>query len=125
MQIQGEEGKAKPVSIMTLEVTPQEAEKLTFASIRGRLRLVLRSSLNPEKVLTKGETYQSVLRSYRLKSGRASPKPKKRIVEVIKGSTTSIKIRFGHHYIIVVIGGALIWGFAKQTEPPPPPKPAF
>ncbi len=88
MQYQGEDGKAQPVSIMTLEVTPQEAEKLTLASTRGRLRLVLRSSLNPDEILTKGATAKSLLNSYQLKSKKRSSK-KKHSVEVIKGSSTS------------------------------------
>jgi len=89
MQFQGEDGKAQPVSIMTLEVTPQEAEKLTLASTRGRLRLVLRSSLNPDEILTKGATAKSLLNSYQLKSKKRSSKKKKHSVEVIKGSSTS------------------------------------
>ena len=88
MQYQGEDGKAQPVSNMTLEVTPQEAEKLTLASTRGRLRLVLRSSLNPDEILTKGATAKSLLNSYQLKSKKRSSK-KKHSVEVIKGSSTS------------------------------------
>lgn len=89
MQFQGEDGKAQPVSIMTLEVTPQEAEKLTLASTRGRLRLVLRSSRNPDEVLTQGATAKSLLNSYQLKSKKRSSSKKKHSVEVIKGSTTS------------------------------------
>jgi len=88
MQFNSEGGKAQPVSIMTLEVTPQEAEKLTLASTQGRLRLVLRSSLNPVKVLTRGATAKSLLDSYQLPSKRAAKK-KKHTVEVIKGSVTS------------------------------------
>ncbi len=93
MQMQGEDGKAQPVSIMTLEVTPQEAEKLTLASTRGRLRLVLRSSLNPDEVLTKGATAESLLKSYQLPAKRRATTKKKHTVEVIKGSVTS-KQRF-------------------------------
>jgi len=90
MQMQGEDGKAQPVSIMTLEVNPQEAEKLTLASTQGRLRLVLRSSLNPDEVLTKGETARSVLDSYREKTARKrGPQTKKHTVEVLKGSSSS------------------------------------
>lgn len=95
MQMQGEDGKAQPVSIMTLEVTPQESEKLTLASTRGQLRLVLRSSLNPDEVLTKGATAESLLKSYQLPTKRRTTKTKKKkhTVEVIKGSVTS-KQRF-------------------------------
>lgn len=91
MQFQGEDGKAQPVSIMTLEVTPQEAEKLTLASTRGRLRLVLRSSRNSQEVLTQGATAKSVLNSYQLKSKKGSSHKKKHSVEVIKGSSSSKK----------------------------------
>ena len=87
--MQGEDGKAQPVSIMTIEVTPRDAEKLTLASTQGRLRLVLRSSLNPEEVLTKGETIKSVLNSYREPVRNRAPRSKKHSVEVLRGSSSS------------------------------------
>ncbi|RMH06224.1 MAG: Flp pilus assembly protein CpaB [Nitrospirae bacterium] len=89
LQRQGEDGQAQPVSIMTLEVTPEEAEKLALASTRGRLRLALRSSQNPEKVLTRGATAYSLLGSYRPSRKSRAHSAKKHVVEVIKGSSAT------------------------------------
>jgi pilus assembly protein CpaB len=84
----GKEQEALPVKVITLEVTPQEAEKLALASTEGKLRLALRNQLNSQAVLTKGETLPSVLSSYRLsqkvkKNGQVV-KAKKVKVEVVK-----------------------------------------
>lgn len=60
----GREQKPSPVKVITLEVTPQEAEKLALASTQGKIRLALRNHLGSEPVLTKGETISSLLASY-------------------------------------------------------------
>ena len=92
MERQGQDGSPKKVSVMTLEVSPREAEKLALASTQGRLRLALRSPNNRDTVLTRGETAASLVRSYR-KPVRAAKRKPKRSVELIKGSTTT-KQRF-------------------------------
>ena len=62
----GKAQQALPVKVITLEVTPQEAEKLALASTHGRIRLALRNHLASQAVLTKGETIASLLASYSL-----------------------------------------------------------
>ena len=63
------EKKEKPdpasVEVFTLEVTPEEAEKLALASNEGRLQLALRNSVDTETVLTKGATIAETLDSYK------------------------------------------------------------
>lgn len=51
-----EGGEAVPVSVVTLEVTPEDAEKLALAATKGKIRLALRSSRDSGKkdVKTKG-----------------------------------------------------------------------
>jgi pilus assembly protein CpaB len=84
----GKEGEAKPVSVIALEVTVDEAEKLSLASTQGSLRLALRNPVNTESVLTKGATPQSVFSSYR----PAEPQePREEPVEVIRGGQRSIQ----------------------------------
>ena len=90
MQVEEEKGEATPVTVMTLEVSPEGAEKLTLATTRGRLRLVLRSSYNSEKILTPGITAQTLLDSLSPPRPRPSRKTK-RTVEIIKGAVTSKK----------------------------------
>ncbi len=59
-----ESGSPAPSNIMTLEVTPDEAEKLALAASEGRVQLVLRHPLNHAPVETKGATVRSLLESY-------------------------------------------------------------
>jgi len=60
----GKDEVAMPVQVITLEVTPGEAEKLAFASTRGKFRLALRSPLTKDEALTPGATIESLLSSY-------------------------------------------------------------
>lgn len=56
-----EEGKPKVVNAVTLEVTPDQAEKLDLARSVGQLSLVLRNQLDTSQVTTEGSTKQSML----------------------------------------------------------------
>lgn len=56
-----EEGKPKVVNAVTLEVTPDQAEKLDLARSVGQLSLVLRNQLDTSPVTTEGSTKQSML----------------------------------------------------------------
>jgi len=81
----GEE-KPVPVKVITLEVSMEEAEKLAMAENGGKLRLALRSPLNPEVKKTKGANFKDLLSSHQL----IPPSPKvakpKNQVEVINGT---------------------------------------
>ncbi len=59
-----ESGSPAPSNVMTLEVTPDDAEKLALAASEGHVQLVLRHPLNHAPVETKGATVQSLLESY-------------------------------------------------------------
>ena len=48
------EGKARPVQVVNLLVTPQQAEKLTLASSQTRIQLVLRNPLDMQTATTAG-----------------------------------------------------------------------
>ncbi len=56
--------KSAPVDVITLEVTPQEGEKLALAASEGKLQLALRNFSDTEEVLTKGTTVPMLLASY-------------------------------------------------------------
>jgi pilus assembly protein CpaB len=78
--------KPTPVKVITLEVTLEEAEKLAMAENGGKLRLALRSPLNPDLKKTRGATFKDLKASHQLKPPRKKgAKPKTR-VEVINGS---------------------------------------
>jgi pilus assembly protein CpaB len=52
------------VNVITLEVSPEEAQKLALAATEGRLQLALRNFNDTEDVRTKGTTIPILLSSY-------------------------------------------------------------
>jgi len=70
------EGKPSPVDSYTLEVTPEEGERLTLAASSGKLQFALRSVLDSETVLTTGATPKEILASYRPIEPSERVKPK-------------------------------------------------
>ncbi len=54
-------GLAEGPHVMTLEVSPREAEKLTLAASEGRIHLVLRHPLNGKNADTEGATVEGLL----------------------------------------------------------------
>lgn len=80
----GKEQEPFPVKVITLELTPEEAEKLALASSQGKVTMALRNHLNAEPILTKGETVKSLLESYSLKAQKRK-KVRTTKVQVIKG----------------------------------------
>ncbi len=91
----GKDDKPSPVTVITLEVSPEEAEKLALATTEGKLRLALRNPQNTDAVLTTGATVESLLSSYQLSKATPLPKAAKPpkaasvTVDVIKGAATS------------------------------------
>jgi pilus assembly protein CpaB len=64
------EGKGEkdtaPVDVYTLEVTPEDGEKLALAATEGKLQFALRNSTDGETVYTKGTSIPDALNSYSL-----------------------------------------------------------
>lgn len=56
--------KAVPVDVITLEVTPLEAEQLTLAASSGRIQLALRNLKDDEIVRTPGSTVARLMDSF-------------------------------------------------------------
>lgn len=85
--------KPSPVEVVTLEVTPEEAEKLALACSTGNIHLALRNFIDSEDVITQGVTIPILLSSYgavRKTSGiEGSAKPLNYTVQVIKGSAVT------------------------------------
>jgi pilus assembly protein CpaB len=55
-----QDGKAIPTSVVTLLVTPEDAEKITLASDEGRIMLTLRNPLDNEPTKTNGTRTESL-----------------------------------------------------------------
>jgi pilus assembly protein CpaB len=63
----GQQGpQAAPVNVITLEVTPVEAEKVALATSKGKIQLALRGGQDHDEVFTKGATIRALLASYRI-----------------------------------------------------------
>jgi pilus assembly protein CpaB len=108
-QIQkNEKGEPTPVDVFTLQVTPEESEKLACAATEGKIQLSLRSITDKDSIYTEGMTIPKLLTSLSLKKFRpeplktepvnAGPAPVKRwvpkpsaSVEVIRGTEVSRK----------------------------------
>jgi pilus assembly protein CpaB len=91
---ENQNGKPSPVDVYTLEVDPDQCEKLALSAAEGKLQFALRNNMDMDTVLTKGATVSETLASLR----GADPKvktptkirtwvPRKRTltVETIKG----------------------------------------
>ena len=113
--VENRKGEAAPVDIYTVEVTPEQAERLTLASNNGKLQFALRGALDKDIVLTKGITVPELLNSYVLTGAKVvkvqpasgsglvkskitrrrytPPKKKKKItVEIIRGLTLTKRV---------------------------------
>jgi pilus assembly protein CpaB len=63
-QIQkNEKGEPMPVDVYTLEVTPDQAERLALAASQGKLNFALRNTTDSEDIRTKGITVPQLLAS--------------------------------------------------------------
>jgi pilus assembly protein CpaB len=82
----GKEDEPRPVRVITLEVTPEEGEKLALAATQGKFRLALRHPLNDATTLTRGATVDSLLASNRLGGDAVARKAKGSSVQLIKGT---------------------------------------
>jgi pilus assembly protein CpaB len=75
--------EAREVDVVTLEVSPEEGEKLALAATEGKIQLALRNLTDTEDVLTKGATIPSLLSSFQLKQNQENVK-----VDIKKRRTT-------------------------------------
>jgi len=88
MERKGKDEEPAQVTVITVEVDVDEAEKLALASNQGKLRLALRNPMNKEHVLTKGANVGNLLSSFRPKQSVTKPKSDDDgsiRIEVIKG----------------------------------------
>jgi pilus assembly protein CpaB len=102
-EIEDKSGRPAPVDVYTLEVDPEQGEKLGLAAAQGKLQFALRNVTDTETVLTKGATIPLTLASLRGEPPKPKDAPKVRkwiprdtsvTVEVIRGEKVS-KQKFG------------------------------
>jgi len=87
-------GEPIQVTVITLLVTPEEAEELVLASTRGRIQLALRNTLDVDSVTTEGARLSTLVPAQRVAQRstaprRAAPPPAtpSRQIEVWRGNT--------------------------------------
>src|SRR5215475_4687237 len=85
---QAKNGEPELVSVVTLEVTPKQAEELTYAAHQGRLQLALRSPADHEEVKTQPVSVATLLGGPERKPRVAGPAGPS--VQVITGSSVSV-----------------------------------
>jgi pilus assembly protein CpaB len=87
-------GEPELVNVVTLEVDPEQAEKLAYGAHEGRLQLALRNPADTELVETSGATAPDLLgerkRAVRPVARGGAPRPVAS-VEVLRGSERSVK----------------------------------
>lgn len=79
-----DETKPKVVNAVTLEVSPEQAERLDLARSVGSLSLVLRNQVDPNPVNTEGATKASLFNVKAVPEPEAKPEPAARPKPVIK-----------------------------------------
>jgi pilus assembly protein CpaB len=78
--------ESKPVDVITMEVTPVEAEKLALAASEGKVQLALRNFNDTEDAFTRGMTIPTLLASY---SGASRESKAVAATKTTKGRKTS------------------------------------
>ena len=92
--------KPQPVNVVTLELTPEEAEKMALAVSEGSISLALRNYADTEDVFTEGATKATLLSSYKKSwapeetgTETTTAGPPIYSIELIKGNNVS-KVEF-------------------------------
>lgn len=94
------QGEPQYVTVVTLLVTPEQAEALTLAATEGRIQLALRNTLDAEEVATSGRRITSLLTVQGSSSRPAStaspvaPVNPERVIESYEGGQRTL-LRFG------------------------------
>jgi pilus assembly protein CpaB len=79
-----DETKPKVVDAVTLEVTPEQAEKIDLARSIGSLSLVLRNQVDPQDATTAGATKASLLKiPVAVPPAPAAPAPKPVVRKIV------------------------------------------
>ncbi|MGD9230893.1 MAG: Flp pilus assembly protein CpaB [Desulfobacterales bacterium] len=99
------EGKPSPVDNYTLEVTPEQGEKLVLAASQGKIHFALRSVSDTETVLTTGATHPEILSSYRPVKPTKRAKSKKAIKHGGRYTSVQTATSAGKGFTVEVIKG--------------------
>jgi pilus assembly protein CpaB len=90
-----EEGQPMSVTVVTVLVSPDDAEKLVLAATKGRIQMALRNLLDLETVETNGERESALFTGTRraastVRTGAAAPASAPSIIEMYKGGQRTL-----------------------------------
>jgi len=94
------QGEPQYVTVVTLLVTPEEAESLTLAATEGRIQLALRNTLDSDEIETRGRRITSLISGGGSPSTAAStPRPvaqpePEQVIESFEGGSRTL-LKFG------------------------------
>ncbi|HEY7461949.1 MAG TPA: Flp pilus assembly protein CpaB [Gemmatimonadota bacterium] len=89
------EGKPKTVTVITLLVSPEDAEKLTLAATQGQIQLALRNTLDEDSVATPGSNIKTLVTGPAPVSAPANPDRPRRARSVEPKPTTNVEMYRG------------------------------
>jgi pilus assembly protein CpaB len=93
------EGEPQYVTVVTLLVTPEEAEALTLAATEGRIQLALRNTLDSGEIETRGRRITSLITPATPRSAAPARRPApqadpERVIESFEGGSRTL-LKFG------------------------------
>jgi pilus assembly protein CpaB len=96
-------GEPAPVDVYTLELTPEEGEKMALAAAEGKLQFALRNLTDTGKVLTKGANIPQTLASLRQAEPRPQEPPAPKKDEPVPKK--NVQPRTSSHTVQIIKGG--------------------
>jgi pilus assembly protein CpaB len=101
---QDKEGKPQPVSVMTMLVTPEQAETLALAASQGRIQMALRNSMDTLHIETRGTRVSALMggpigrvpvatprRAAAPARELSVPEPSQTVIEVYRGGVRTLQ----------------------------------
>lgn len=117
-EVNRDETKPKVVNAVTLEVTPEQAEKIDLARSVGSLSLVLRNQIDPADVSTAGATKETLLGTAEVVKVKAADQPAPAPARKVARKTSS-----GIQKAVVTSGASASEPVAAKPSQPVPPAP--
>lgn len=89
-----EDGTPMTVTVITLLVTPEDAERLVLAAAQGRIQMALRNTLDVDTLSTSGSRMSGLLvqrsRTAAVRSGPPQPQQLPSVIEIFQGGKRTL-----------------------------------
>lgn len=92
---ENDDGEAYPVSVVTVIVSPEDAEKLSLATQQGQIRMALRNPMDLETIETRGQRVAGLFsgsapRGVTVQSGAAPATQSPNVMEIYRGGVRTL-----------------------------------